>query len=277
MLLKSYTYKKSEIKNWGEVFDNPSDIYLTSFQSGTVKINLKGALNFSHPLANNLEDKELEVPILSYWIHHPLAGDILLDTGLDASYIEDQYGGLDGSSVDVFKLKSNENIGFYIQKYSIKLKIVFLSHLHADHAAGVRELPNNIPYIIGKGEFSQYKPKIHGDFLKGLDKLYELDFNNAQDMPILGKCVDLLGDNSIWAVSTPGHSPGHISFILNCIEGPILLTMDAAFIYENLTRRVAPSDYTWDVILAQESLDKIIRFLEEYPQVRVGAGHEALK
>jgi len=76
---------------------------------------------------------------------------------------------------------------------------------------------------------------------------------------------------------TPGHTPGHISFLVNGMEGPVLLAMDAAFIHENLERGVAPSDYTWDVEMAQDTLEKIIEFLREYPQVRVGAGHEHLK
>jgi N-acyl homoserine lactone hydrolase len=89
--------------------------------------------------------------------------------------------------------------------------------------------------------------------------------------------VDLLGDGSLWAIHTPGHTPGHSSFLVNGLEGPVLLAMDAAFIPENLEMGVAPSDYTWNVDLAQKSLEKIIEFLGEYPQVRVVAGHELLK
>ena len=37
--------------------------------------------------------------------------------------------------------------------------------------------------------------------------------------------------------------PWHVSFIVNCLEGPILLTIDAVFVNENLKLGVAPSDY----------------------------------
>jgi N-acyl homoserine lactone hydrolase len=83
-----------------------------------------------------------------------------------------------------------------------------------------------------------------------------------------------LGDGSIWAVLTPGHTPGHISFIINGFEGPILLTMDACFIRDNLKFKVAPSDYTGNPEQAQEILDTLIDFLREYPEVRVICGHE---
>ena len=106
---------------------------------------------------------------------------------------------------------------------------------------------------------------------------HDLRTETGQDMPPLGLSVDILGDGSLWAVWTPGHTPGHMSFLVNCIDGPLLLAMDAAFIHENLERKVAPSDYTWDVEKAQESLEKVIRFLDAYPQVRVGPGHEDLK
>ena len=277
MKIRFYPYKTVEEDNWDKIFQNPSEISILSFQTGTVKINLKGTLNPDHPLAEGIENKELEVPILAHCVRHHTEGDILIDTGLDASYINDQHGGLIGSAVDEFGLEENENIVYHIEKHNIKLRKVFISHLHADHAAGVRELPKNIPYIIAKGEYNEYQPLIHGDFLEGLEELYEIDFTNAQNIPPMGPSVDLLGDGSLWAIRIPGHTPNHISFLINSLNGPILLTMDAAFIFENLRRGIAPRDYTWDVLKAQETLERIIDFLNMYPQVRVWVGHEGLK
>jgi glyoxylase-like metal-dependent hydrolase (beta-lactamase superfamily II) len=277
MKLINYSYHKNELNSWKKVFQNPINICLESFQTGTVKINRRGTLNPEHLLAKEIQDEELEVPILAHWVHHAEEGDFLLDTGLDASYLMDPSGGLVGYSVDEFKQAPNENIAKHIQKYSVNPKMIFLSHLHTDHAAGGRELPNNIPYIVGKGEYEEYHPEIHGNFLEGIDELYEIDFSKAQDMSPLGLSVDLLGDGSLWAIHTPGHTKGHMSFLVNGLEGPVLLTMDAAFINENLEQGVAPSDYTWDVEKAQTTLEKIMAFLKEYPQVRVGAGHEALE
>lgn len=277
MKLLNYPYTKTEDLNWSEVFQNPCNITVQSFQTGTVKVNRKGTINPSHPLAADVREVELEVPILAHWVHHKEKGDFLLDAGLDAYYLTDPRGGLKGSAVDEFKLGERENIASYIQANHIKLKTVFLSHLHADHAAGVRELPENIPYVVAKGEYAGYQPDIHGDFLEGLGELYEIDFSPAPEIPPLGPSVDVLGDGSLWAIWTPGHTPGHLSFLVNGMTGPVLLTMDAAFIHENLERGVAPSDYTWDVAKAQETLEKIVIFLREYPQVQVGAGHEDLK
>lgn len=240
-------------------------------------INRKGTINPDHPRAPVMVDEELEVPILAHWVHHGKKGDFLLDAGLDSSYYNDPCGGLKGSAVDEYHQDRDEDIAYHLAKHNINPKMVFLSHLHSDHAAGLRELPKDIPYVTGKGEYSQYHVEVHGDFLGGLNELYEIDYTHAQQMPYLGSGVDLLGDGSLWAFHTPGHTPGHSSFLVNGLEGPVLLAMDAAFIQENLELGVAPSDYTWDVAMAQEILEKILTFLKAYPQVRVGPGHEVLK
>lgn len=276
MKLKNYPYRRVDEGSWDEILKNPCDITVRSFQTGAVVINMVGTINPHHPLAADIQEEELEVPILAHWVHHEEKGDFLIDAGLDASYIKDPYGGLVGSSVDEFKL-DDENIAHHIQENCIKIETVFLSHLHADHAAGVRELPSDIPYVIAKGEYDLYQPEIHGDFLGKLDELYQIDFKKAQEIPPLGPSVDLLGDGSLWAIWTPGHTRGHMSFLVNGVESTVLLVIDAAFIHENLEVGVAASDYTWDVEIAQETLEKITDFLDKYPEVKAEPGHELLK
>jgi glyoxylase-like metal-dependent hydrolase (beta-lactamase superfamily II) len=274
MQLLEFLYQKRVIKDWREVFDNPLAIALEAFTTGSVLINRRGTINPEHPRATDVEEEELEVPILSYWIHHEEKGDYLLDAGLDAAFYQDLRGGLEGSEVDEFHQEKDENIAHHLEEKGIRLEGVFFSHLHADHAAGQRELSKDIPYVVSKGEYDDYTPEDHGGFLEGLEVLYEIDFSRAEEIPPLGPSVDLFGDGSLWAVLTPGHTRGHVSFLVNGYDGPVFLTMDAAFIRENLEVGVSPSDYTWDVEKAQETLEKIIIFLEEYPQVRVQPGHE---
>jgi N-acyl homoserine lactone hydrolase len=281
MKFHAFPYEKGKQDlNWEKIFLHPCPINVLSFKTGSVVINRKGTINPDHPHGKNIIDEEMEVPILAHWVHHENMGDFLLDTGLDDSYLHDTRGGLEGSSLDEFKQNKDENIAQQLTDSGVNftdLKMVFLSHLHADHAAGVRELPKDIPYVIAKGEYGEYHPEIHGDFLEGLEELYEIDFSQAPQLAPLGPCADLLGDGSLWAIFTPGHTPGHVSFLVNALDGPILLTMDAAFIHDNLELGVAPIDYTWNVEKAQDTLEKIIEFLKMYPQVRVGVGHEVLK
>jgi len=277
MKIKELKIKQNPIESWSEVFQNPRDVRVESFKTGTVNIGRRGTINTKHPEAGYIKDEVLKVPIMSHWVHHKELGDFLLDAGLDKMYADDPYGGVTGESADEFFQMKNENVKFHLDIRKINLKGIFLSHLHADHIAGIRELPKNILYLVGKGEIEHYQPEVYGNFLKGVGTVYEVDFSTLEEIPPLGHCADILGDGSIWAVSTPGHTPGHISYLINGLKGPILLTMDACFIQDNLKLKIAPSDYTWDIKVAQKTLDKIIEFSEDYPEVRVICGHECPK
>ncbi len=285
MKRKAFDFKKHDFKKWDEVFHNPQQITLKSFITGYVILNKRGALNPDHPKAGVIENELLKTPVLSHWIHHEKLGDYLIDTGLDSSYHHDPHGNMKGILaklfikanifVDEYIQAKNQNISYYIEENRIKLKGVFFTHLHSDHIAGTRELPKNIPYVVNKEEkYHDYKPLFYGDYLKGVKTLYEINFKDATDMPILGKCVDIFGDGSLWALSTPGHTKGHISFLINAIKGPILLSGDVCFIESSFEKGVGPSSYTEDVEVNQESFDKIIEFKRAYHQVKVICGHQ---
>jgi glyoxylase-like metal-dependent hydrolase (beta-lactamase superfamily II) len=285
MKRKAFNFEKHDLKKWDEVFNNPQQITVKSFITGYVILNKRGALNPDHPKAGVIDDELLEVPVLAHWIHHEKLGDYLIDTGLDSSYYNDPHGNMKGLLaklfikakifVDEYKQTKNQNIGHYIEENEIKLNGVFFTHLHCDHIAGTRELPKNIQYVVSKGEkYHDYKPLFYGDYLKGVETLYEIDFKDAEDMPILGKCVDIFGDGSLWAVLTPEHTKGHVSFLINAQKGPILIAGDVCFIKSSFENGVGPSSYTEDVEVNQESFDKILEFKKVYPQIEVFCGHQ---
>lgn len=285
MKRKLYRVKKSNYHNWNEVFKNPRPIDVKSFITGYVMINKRGTLNPKHKGAQDIEDELLKVPVLSHWIHHAKYGDYLVDAGLDSSYTVDPYGKMKGLFTALFKRfklfgdqyiqDRDQNLGFHIKKNSINLNGVFLSHLHSDHIAGIRELPKNIHYFVGKGEkYTECKPFFYGDYLEGIKVLYEIDFSKAPDMPILGPCVDIFTDGSFWAIQTPGHTMGHLSFLINSNDGPILLATDACFIKLGFKRGIGSSDYTDDILMAQSSLNNLVEFKKIYRQVEVICGHE---
>lgn len=280
-----FKVKKSNFTDWNDVFQNPRPINVKSFITGYVLINKIGTLNPDHPKAGDIEDEILKVPVLSHWIHHEDFGNYLVDAGLDSSYTDDPHGKMKGLLAGLFKIfkintdeylqEKGQNIAFHIKKNSIELNGVFLSHLHSDHIAGIRELPKNIQYVIGKGEkYIDRKPLFYGDYLKGIDVLYEIDFSKGNNTPILGPCVDIFEDGSFWAISTPGHTKGHISFLINSQKGPILLTTDACFIKLGFEKGIGSSDYTDDILMAQSSLNNLVEFKKVYNQVNVICGHE---
>lgn len=274
MQIKQFHIKKNQMNSWTDIFKNPCPVTIETLITGTVDINLRGTINTEHPDAGYINNEILTVPIKNYIVHHNILGDFLLDAGLDKLYTDDPNGGIKGDLADEFYQNRNDNIKFQLESRKITPKAVYLSHLHPDHIAGIRELPKNIPYFVGKGELEQYLPEKEGDFLDGVETIYEIDFLKSEEIPPLGHCADLLGDGSLWAVSTPGHSMGHCSYLINGMDGPIFLTMDVCFIMDNLRLKIAPSDYTWDSGMAQNSLDRILKFLETFPKIKVICGHE---
>ena len=84
---------------------------------------------------------------------------------------------------DEYQQEKDENIAYHLNKRGTKLKGVFLSHLHSDHMAGIRELPHDIPYVIGKGEKClESKPFHYGGYFSGLESLHEIDFSTVEPM-----------------------------------------------------------------------------------------------
>jgi N-acyl homoserine lactone hydrolase len=274
MNIKAFNLKNNSSNNWDDIFNNPCPVEIISFKTGSVDIERIGTINPDHPNAVNILDETIEVPIMAHLIKHQKLGNYLLDTGLDKSYFYDGYGGLTEPLREKFNQDKNENIAYQLDSRGINLEMIFLSHLHSDHIAGLRELPSKVPIVVGKSEMDHYHPEQYGNFLENVETVYEIDFSKLANISPMGKCADILGDGSIWAISTPGHTEGHVSFLINGLKGPTLLTMDAAFISDNIKHGVAPSDYTWDVKLAQESLDMLINFLDEYPNVKTVTGHE---
>lgn len=277
--------EKSNFKDWDEVFKNSRPISVKSFVTGYVMINKRGALNPKHHNAGNIEDEPLKVPVLSHWVHHDEFGDYLVDAGLDSSYTDDPHGKMKGIFAGLFKKfkiasdeyfqEKNQNIAFHIKKNSIKLNGVFLSHLHSDHIAGIRELPKDIQYVVGKGEkYIDHAPFFYGDYLNGIEVLYEIEFSKGNIMPMLGPCVDIFSDGSFWALPTPGHTRGHTSFLINSEINPILLATDACFIKLGFQKGIGSSDYTDDILMAQSSLNNLVEFKRNYKQLKVICGHE---
>ncbi|MTK64830.1 MAG: MBL fold metallo-hydrolase [Methanobacterium sp.] len=272
MKIKNYQLKRSSYESWETIFNNPAPIEVQTYQTGSVLIELDGTFNPNHLKSPRIYGT-VEVPILSHFLSHKKLGNFLLDAGLDKSYYLDPYGGVETPQKEEYIQDKNQNIGYQLGDNASKLKAVFLSHMHPDHIAGIRDLPKDIPVIVGKGEIEDYEPDLYGDFLKDVETVCEIDFQDSDTISPFSKCADLLGDGSLWAISTPGHTRGHMSFIVNGLMGPKLLTMDVAFIQENISYGVAPSDYTLNVEEAQRSLDMLIQFIRLFRGIEVTAGH----
>ena len=143
-------------KNWDEILSRPKPITIQPYSTGIMETPLSGIVNLKHEKAQNIEDKIVEVPVIAAVIHHQEYGSYLIDAGLDASYTHNPYGSMRGILVKQFlgegKQVPNTDMNSVLNNADIRIKSVFLTHLHFDHTAGIVDLPKNIPYVVGKDE-----------------------------------------------------------------------------------------------------------------------------
>jgi glyoxylase-like metal-dependent hydrolase (beta-lactamase superfamily II) len=238
-----------------------------------------GIMNLEHDHARNIPDGDIEIPVNVGIIQHQEFGAYLIDAGLDQSYVHNQHGTIRGLMVKSFLGKGSQepdtHIAAVLDREGIQLEGVFLTHLHMDHTAGIVDLPKHIPYVAGKGErYANFRFIMQSDHLDGIDALYEIDFAAGIDLPPLGKAVDLFGDGSLWAISSSGHSPGHVTYLINGIDAQVLFTGDACNDHYQFETGIGPGSYSSDLEGAQEALERIIRFKERYPEVKLVYGHD---
>jgi N-acyl homoserine lactone hydrolase len=141
--------------------------------------------------------------------------------------------------------QAGRDIASYLRSSAVVIQAAFLTRLHFDHMAGALELPADTPLIVGKGEpFIEiaYGP-VHA---RAVETVREMDFSGQADLPVFGPSADVLGDGSLWAVSTTGHSQGHVSFIVNSRSKPVLIMGDACALAEGLEKGIGPGRYCSD-------------------------------
>jgi len=101
-----------------------------------------------------------------------------------------------------------------------------------------------------------------------------LDFDKGHALPPFERVLDLLGDGSIWAISTPGHSPNHVSYLVNAQSGPVLITGDTCAYHAQFEHRIRPSPGVDDQEAAIRSLAGLRGLYDRFPQLQVMVGHE---
>ncbi|MGE5134830.1 MAG: N-acyl homoserine lactonase family protein [Gemmatimonadota bacterium] len=119
------------------------------------------------------------------------------------------------------------------------VRAVAVSHLHNDHAGGLKHFAGRVPVHIQRAEldFGMSAPPA-----PERDGIFRVDFDDPR---IDWRIAD--GDTGIapgvTAVLTAGHTPGHQSFVVSLDEsvggGGFVFAFDAADLTENIEREVA--------------------------------------
>ncbi|MER5183907.1 N-acyl homoserine lactonase family protein [Streptomyces sp. NPDC002896] len=164
-------------------------------------------------------------------------GWLLLDTGFNTALIRDPalrrrfYGSpayqpvLPGPGEPL--LEALEAVGVAIDD----IRAVAVSHLHADHAGGLKHFAGKVPVHIQRAELAY---GLSGQPEVERNTIYRVDFDDPR---IDWRQAD--GDTEIapgvTALLTAGHTPGHQSFLVDLADGGgFVFAFDAADLTENI-------------------------------------------
>lgn len=155
---------------------------------------------------------------------------------------------------------------------------IIVSHFHPEHVGAVEEMPH-ASVIADAREVRHGLMDPDYNYVRGeyddVKRWQELSFEGSAAFGPFPGAVDLLGDGSIVVVSTPGHTPGHVSVAVNLPEGPVLLTGDVAWTELNIQSGTIGLPFiSSDGAAARASLGQLLQFRAENPEVLLVPGHD---
>lgn len=184
----------------------------------------------------------IDAPILAYLIETS-NGRILYDVGCDYSKIHDRQQCAKHYDPETFhfgapEMKEDQRIPSHLARLGLTpadVDVVFIGHLHFDHAGGLRELKDcgcSAEVHVQRDELDAAT--------SGEDPAYFTDdFIGQGPFRIMQGEYEIV--QGVHAVSSPGHTAGHMSLWIELPKGPpVLLAGDAADLMENLHDEIAP-------------------------------------
>lgn len=117
------------------------------------------------------------------------------------------------------------------------IRYVGLSHLHADHSGNVALFPH-ATFLLSPKELTWASASPTPEGVRP-DVVAALAHSRIE--PASGD-LDVFGDGSVRLISTPGHTPGHHSLLIQLPKtGPVLLSGDVAHFQINYDRNLVPT------------------------------------
>ncbi|HTN82083.1 MAG TPA: MBL fold metallo-hydrolase [Sorangium sp.] len=268
--------------SWEDVFARGQRVRLCTLETGEVSGARSMLLRSDHVDFDRAREHD-PLPIYAHLIRHPARGDALIDAGLSAAFERAPFGNIRAPASWLhramgtrFTLPAGRSIGAQLARLGSRPRQVYLTHVHGDHTAGLTELPRDVEIVTGAHEADDLAGHLgYGHFGEGVT-LSELPFARGVPMPPFDVAIDVWGDGALWALPTPGHSRGHISFVVNAESGPVLLVGDAshyAWAFEHGIGPRGPSER--DEAAGQQSLDRLRELVRTHPGLRVVYGHDA--
>jgi glyoxylase-like metal-dependent hydrolase (beta-lactamase superfamily II) len=241
-------------------------------------------VNLEHPAAKaaHLVDKPEPIELYVHVIRHPQHGTFFVDTGVERAFTADPshalIHGLMGSLANLDRLQPLIDTDTLLQRTG-PVAGVFLTHLHADHVLGMRDIPASTPIYVGPGDTHAHSfmnlltRGLYDQALEHKGALREIVFSPDASGRFAG-VRDVFGDGSLWALWLPGHTPGTLALLARTPHGPVLLTGDVCHTAWGWQHGVEPGSFSDDPKQSTVSFARLQRFVHEHPSIDVRLGHQ---
>lgn len=182
------------------------------------------------------------LPVPVFLIEHPDRGPVLVDTGYAPDAGSDPARTMGRMSGLLFENRPNDLLAMLREHGVTEVRTVLMTHLHTDHISGMGLFPE-AEFVADRNEWAAGLARggwlngYHRPTLEVATRRRELDFTGADVRPLgpFRRTIDVFGDESVIACSTPGHAAGHISYVVRLGGGEeLLLTGDAAYFRSQL-------------------------------------------
>jgi LDH2 family malate/lactate/ureidoglycolate dehydrogenase/glyoxylase-like metal-dependent hydrolase (beta-lactamase superfamily II) len=168
-------------------------------------------------------------PYLMYLVEHA-HGRVLFDTGPHTRWKSTRDGRIEvGETDDVVSMLTRAGVT------PEEVEHVVVSHLHYDHAGGLRFFPHATVWVQAAELRFAYAPAVYQRELYDRD-----DFDHPLNWRELDGSDDIFGDDAVTIIPTPGHTPGHQSLCVELPSGPLVLAADASYLDAAMRARRLP-------------------------------------